>query len=56
MNKSKNIFDLIPAKQVMHTNGQPVVFSKTSGSLNNKHIVYQPNALKGMCERLQHDQ
>ena len=26
------------------------------GPLNNKCIVYQPNALKAMCDRLQHDQ
>ena len=55
-NKLENILDLIPSEEAMHTNGQPIVSSKTSGSLNNKHIVYQPNALKAMHEKLQHDQ
>ena len=52
-NKSENILEIIPSTQAKHTNGQPIV---TSGSLNNKQIVYQPNTLKAMRKCLQHDQ
>ena len=52
-NKSENIVETIPSTQAKHTNGQSIV---SSGSLNNKWIVYEPDALKAMHESLQHDQ
>ena len=54
-NKSNNIVEIIPSEEAKHTNGngQSIVSSRP---LNNKHIVYQPNALKAMHTRLQHDQ
>ena len=52
-NKSENIVEIIPSTQAKHTNGRPIV---SSGSFNNKQIVYEPDALKAMCESLQHDQ
>ena len=55
-NKSENILDLIPSNQAKHTNGRSIVSSGTTRPLNNKRIVYQPNTLKAMCDRLQHDQ
>ena len=56
INKSENILDLIPSNQAKHTNGQSIVSSGTTRPINNKCIVYQPNALKAMCDRLQQDQ
>ena len=55
-NKPKNILDLIPLNKAKHTNGQPIVSSGATRPLNNKRIVYQPNALRAMHDRLQHDQ
>ena len=52
-NKSNNIVEIIPSEEAKHTNGRSIV---SGGPLNNKHIVYQPNALKAMQTRLQHDQ
>ena len=45
--------EIIPSEEAKHTNGQSIVSGRP---LNNKHIVYQPNALKAMHTRLQHDQ
>ena len=55
-NKSENIVEIIPSTQAKHTNGQPIVSSGSSGSLNNKWIVYEPAALRAMCKCLQCDQ
>ena len=55
-NKSENIVEIIPSTQAKHTNGRPIVSSGSSGSLNNKRIVYEPAALRAMRECLQHDQ
>ena len=52
-NKSNNIVEIIPSEEAKHTNGQSIVSSRL---LNNKCIMYQPNALKAMHTRLQHDQ
>ena len=52
-NKSKNIVEIIPSEEAKHTKGQSTVSSRP---LNNKHIMYQPKALKAMCTRFQHDQ
>ena len=52
-NKSENIVEIIQSTQAKQTNGRPIV---SSGSLNNKQIVYEPDALRAMCECLQHDQ
>ena len=57
-NKSENIVEIIPSIQAKHTNllsGRSIVSSDddtivSSGSLNNKQIVYEPDALKAMCE------
>ena len=48
-NKSENIVEIVPSIQA---NGQSIV---SSGSLNNKWIVYEPEALRAMCNCLQHD-
>ena len=56
INKSENIVEIIPSTQAKHTNGRPIVSSESSGSLNNKQIVYEPVALRAMWECLQHDQ
>ena len=65
-NKSENIVEIIPSTQAKHTNGQPIVSSRSIDSsipsgqrreaLNNKPIVYEPAALKEMRTHLQHDQ
>ena len=52
-NKLENIVEIIPSTQAKHVNGRSIV---SSGSLNNKQIVYEPDALKAMRESLQHDQ
>ena len=52
-NKSNNIVEIIPSEEATHTNGQSIVSSRT---LNIKCIIYQPDALKAMHNRLQHDQ
>ena len=52
-NKSENIVVIIQSTQAKHTDGQPIV---SSGSLNNKQIVYEPDALRAMHKCLQHDQ
>ena len=52
-NKPNNIVEIIPSEKAKHTNGQSIVSSRP---LNNKCIVYQPDALKAMCDRLQHYQ
>ena len=45
--------EIVPSEEAKHTNGWSIVSSR---SLNNKHIVYQPDALKAIHDRLQHDQ
>ena len=59
-NKSENIVEIIPSTQAKQSNGQPIVSSRPSEqrreALNNKPIVYEPDALKRMQHNLQHDQ
>ena len=52
-NKLENIVEIVPSTQAKHTNGWSIV---SSGLLNNKQIVYEPDALRAMCKCLQHDQ
>ena len=52
-NKSENIVEIVPSIQAKQTNGWSIV---SSGSLNNKWIVYEPDALRAMHKCLQHDQ
>ena len=59
-NKSENIVEIIPSTQAKQSNGWPIVSSRPSeqrrGALNNKPIVYKPDALKRIQYHLQHDQ
>ena len=59
-NKSENIVEIIPSTQAKQSNGRPIVSSRPSEqrreALNNKPIVYEPDALKRMQHNLQHDQ
>ena len=52
-NKSKNIVEIIPSTQGKQSNGRPIVSRRP---LNNKPIVYEPDALKRIQHNLQHDQ
>ena len=41
--------EIVPSTQAKHTNGRSIV---SSGSLNNKQIVYEPDALRAMAQML----
>ena len=52
--------EIIPSTQAKQSNGWPIVSSRPSEqrreALNNKPIVYEPDALKRIQHNLQHDQ